>query len=288
MTTEALSDTELALRAEDVTRIRLSTALEAGRISAAAQADQDDFAAGRIDEAELLRRFRERYGITDDLAAERPVRPATGYCWEADPAHPWWPGYLDTKWWHLGAAESVLRNCVGAATAEELQEREGDAAAIRALTLRLHGIPATFDLAGLAAIHAHLFGDVYPWAGHVRTNNAAQGPPFARPAQITNLMGQVASHLAATDLAALSDDQVADNLARVYHIINVCRPFYAGCGRAQREFVTALARTNGRVIDWRRVGRTQHDFASLRARKDRDLAPLIAMFTEAIATIIVA
>lgn len=278
MTAQQLDEDERTRRLEDVDRLRHSTMLEGGVISAAAEADQDAFAAGELDEAELLSRFRRRYGLAEPSQDERIEPPVARQSWETSGDHPWWPGYLDTKWWRLGLGESVLRNTVAATTADELRVREGDAAAVRGLTLRLHEVPASYDLTGLTAIHRHLFQDVYPWAGRIRTTNAAQGPPFATPTQIENLMGQVAAHIAGTDLAGLGDEDYADNLARVYHIINVCRPFHAGSGRAQREFVTALAHDTGRTLDWAGVDRNRHDFASLRARRDRDLAPLIGMF----------
>lgn len=64
---------------------------------------------------------------------------------------------------------------------------------------------------------------------------------------------------------------------------HVSRPFHAGNGFAQREFVSALARSSGPALDWRRVSRPVHDFASLRARRDRDLGPLTALFGELLA-----
>ena len=82
--------------------------------------------------------------------------------WESGDEHARWDGYLL-------ADGRTLRNRVGATTPQMLRDREDRRVEARALTLREHGLPATYDLAGLRAIHRHLFHDVYDWAGDVRT-----------------------------------------------------------------------------------------------------------------------
>ncbi len=44
--------------------------------------------------------------------------------------------------------------------------------------LALHPIAGNFDLAHLQAIHKHLFGDVYEWAGELRTVDIAKGHSY--------------------------------------------------------------------------------------------------------------
>ena len=58
-----VSAEEQLLRAEDVRRIRHSTEMEGGFIPLEAQADQDAFVRGEIDEEEMLRRARARFGL---------------------------------------------------------------------------------------------------------------------------------------------------------------------------------------------------------------------------------
>ena len=63
-TSKALvSAEEQLLRAEDVRRIRHSTEMEGGFIPIEAQAYQDAFVRGEIDEEEMVRRARERFGL---------------------------------------------------------------------------------------------------------------------------------------------------------------------------------------------------------------------------------
>ena len=58
-----ISTKEALLRGEDVRRIRHSTEMEGGFIPLEAQADQDAFVRGEIDEDEMLRRARARFGL---------------------------------------------------------------------------------------------------------------------------------------------------------------------------------------------------------------------------------
>jgi len=105
-----------------------------------------------------------------------------------------------------------------------------------------HGIPATYDLDGLRAIHGHLFQDVYEWAGQVRAVDIAKGEPFLPPEAIGQAMQVVAEAIAATDkLRTVPEPEYAASLARLHHVTNVADPFREGNGRTQREFITALA-----------------------------------------------
>lgn len=59
----AISEQERAQRATDVARIRHSTEMEGGRIPDETLADLTEFVAGDVDEAELIRRTRARFGL---------------------------------------------------------------------------------------------------------------------------------------------------------------------------------------------------------------------------------
>lgn len=59
----AIDAEETARRFDDARRIRHSTEMEGGRTPDPARRDQDAYARGEIDEAEMVRRFRELYDI---------------------------------------------------------------------------------------------------------------------------------------------------------------------------------------------------------------------------------
>ncbi len=158
--------------------------------------------------------------------------------WESGDEHARWDGYLL-------ADGRTLRNRVRATTPEMLREREDRRVEARALTLREHGLPATYDLAGLRAIHRHLFQDVYDWAGDVRTVSIRKSRDgwFAPLDRIDDAMDAVATYLRDTDnLRTLDPSAVPGALASVYDVVNQTHPFREGNGRVQREFITALAR----------------------------------------------
>ena len=72
----------------------------------------------------------------------------------------------------------TLKNKLGIHNAVELSRQEERLSKQRALELFDEGLLDTFEIgtfAGLQAIHAHLFCDVYDFAGDVRTGNIAKG-----------------------------------------------------------------------------------------------------------------
>ena len=70
--------------------------------------------------------------------------------------------YLDPFW-------QILRNKVHARTASELAAAETQLVWARSLELTERPIGGRYDLTHLRALHRHLFQDVYPFAGDLRT-----------------------------------------------------------------------------------------------------------------------
>lgn len=63
----------------------------------------------------------------------------------------------------------TLRNLLGAKSADKLKELEAQIVFANELELHEIGLFRTNDLAELQAIHKQLFGNVYDWAGQIRT-----------------------------------------------------------------------------------------------------------------------
>lgn len=194
--------------------------------------------------------------------------------------HPWQTGDERERWHgYLMPDGRTLRNLVGARTPAELRYIEDALVEARALGLREHALPATYDLDGLRSIHRHLFQDIYAWAGDVRTVEIRKGDAFfARVDRIEPAMRDVADFLAATDhLRDVAPADVPGTLADVYAVVNQAHPFREGNGRTQREYLTALARESGHHIDWLAVSGEQNDYASHAARTG-DRAPMRELF----------
>lgn len=93
--------------------------------------------------------------------------------------HPWDTGDIERNWQgYFVPGTSLLRNRVGARTADELRDAENDLVETRLIELRedpnLVG-QRSYDLDYLQRIHQHLFQDVYEWAGDLRTVGIEKG-----------------------------------------------------------------------------------------------------------------
>ena len=200
--------------------------------------------------------------------------------WQVGTEQERWDGYLDPAHFDPAVGQHVMRNLVAATTYDELRHREDSFVGVRGATLRAHGIPTSYDLDGLREIHRHLFQDVYPWAGEVRTVDLAKGIPFAPPDRVEQIVDQVAQALRDTDLLrTVPEEQYAGALGSIYSVLNVAHPFREGNGRTQREFITALARESGHAVDWSQITGHVNDVVSHAARQGNH-APMTAMFEQ--------
>lgn len=156
---------------------------------------------------------------------------------------------------YLDPASGVLTNRLCITDANTLEQTEAALVATRSYELSRVPLQGQFDLAHLQAIHRYLFGDLYEWAGQLRTIDISKGNNrfahhpyiagaaatiFKQPAEEKNLSG--------LDPAAFSS-RAAHYLAE----LNTLHPFREGNGRAQREFTSHLAHANGYYIAWEHV-----------------------------------
>lgn len=79
---------------------------------------------------------------------------------------------------YLDPETGVLRNRLGITDESELEKAEASFVAWRSYELSQKPIAGRFDLAHLQAIHRHLFGDVYDWAGEIRTIDLSKGNSY--------------------------------------------------------------------------------------------------------------
>ena len=168
---------------------------------------------------------------------------------------------------YLDKDTGVLRNLLGISDQAELDNAESSLSFLRASQLLELPVEGEFDLAHLQAIHKRLFGDVYDWAGQVRQVEIQRGDTvFARQLAIEGAARQLFGHLALEQhLSGLDDDRFGERAGYFLGEINVLHPFRDGNGRAQREFISQLARSTGRRIDWTGVSQAQMTRASIAA-----------------------
>jgi len=104
--------------------------------------------------------------------------------------------------------------------------------------------------AGLAFIHAYLFGDIYPFAGKLRDVNIAKGGFRFAP-----LMYLEASlkHIDAMPHADF------DAIIEKYVEMNIAHPFREGNGRAARIWLDVMLKKGiSQVMDWNRVDKEEY------------------------------
>lgn len=174
----------------------------------------------------------------------------------------------------------VLRNTYGIRDAAELSRRENDAVTVRLLQLRLDPLAGNYDLEHLRAFHRHIFGDVYPWAGEIRTIAIAKTDLFALPQHIEPFLAGVLDKLSAEQyLRGLDRVHIVDRLTHYLAEINAAHPFREGNGRTQRAFIGQLANQAGYRIAWERAEPACNIDASIAAMRG-DNAPLRTMLGE--------
>ena len=168
---------------------------------------------------------------------------------------------------YLDPATGLLRNQVGASTRADLDAAEGALTFARAVELVDAPAPATGDLAEFRAIHRHLFQDVYPWAGELRTvdlrKNVAGAEFFLPVSMIDRSAGFAADELRQDRmLRGLDRERFVDRLSYHYDQWNYIHPFREGNGRTQRLFWNRVAADAGWNLDWRSVQGAVNDAAS--------------------------
>lgn len=122
--------------------------------------------------------------------------------------------------------------------------------------------------AGLAFIHAYLFGDIYEFAGKIREVNIAKGDFRFAP-----LMYLEASlkHIDAMP------QSIFDEIIEKYVEMNVAHPFREGNGRATRIWLDLILKAEiKQVVDWNLVDKDEYLSAMQRSPiKDIEIKMLI-------------
>ena len=143
---------------------------------------------------------------------------------------------------------TVLINLLGTPDQVKLDAFEAEMTADRAT----EPLPAgRFSYQHYCAIHRHLFQDVYPWAGKIRTVRIAkEGSAFCYPEHIDREMRQLFAELAKQRrLRGLDARTFAKKAAHLLAELNAIHPFREGNGRTQLSFLVALAEHAGHPMD---------------------------------------
>lgn len=154
----------------------------------------------------------------------------------------------------------ILENKLGINDPAELAREEERITKIRALELFETGICDTFEIGtfkGLSEIHKYLFGDVYPFAGKIRTVNISKGNFRFAPVMYLEASLQNIDKM---------PQNTFDEIVEKYVEMNVAHPFREGNGRATRIWLDLMLKNSlKRVVDWASVDKEDYLLAMERS-----------------------
>lgn len=163
------------------------------------------------------------------------------------------------------------QNKLGLTDEAALARAEEKISKTKALALYDTGLLDTFPVGtfeGLAKIHGYLFGDVYEFAGQMRTVNIAKGNFRFAPVMYLR---------AALDSIDAMPQSTFDEIIEKYVEMNVAHPFREGNGRSTRIWLDAILKKElHQVIDWSKVDKEDYLLAMERSPiKDLEIKALL-------------
>lgn len=178
----------------------------------------------------------------------------------------------------------VLRNNLGITDQQLLTSAEADITRARLVQLIERPLAGAYDLSHLRAFHAVIFGDVYSWAGELRTVDIAKRTPFCPAVNIASYADEVFGRLRSSDfLRSLPRSRFITGLADLYGDLNALHPFREGNGRSRRAFIAQLASDAGYHVSWAQLDAARNEEASIKSFLG-DNTPLERLLDELITT----
>ncbi len=154
----------------------------------------------------------------------------------------------------------MLKNKLGIDNSAELAREEERISKKRAMELFERGMLDGYEAGKfktLQAIHSYLFGDIYDFAGKIRTVNLAKGNFRFAPLMYLETALQNIDKMPQSDF---------DEIVEKYVEINIAHPFREGNGRSTRIWLDHMLKCEiGRVVDWSKVDKEDYLLAMERS-----------------------
>lgn len=165
----------------------------------------------------------------------------------------------------------ALQNKLGITDSAELARQEERITKQKAVAFFDNGLGDMVSVgtfAGLAAIHKQLFGEVYDFAGQMRTVNIAKGGFRFAPVMYLD---------AALKSIEKMPQTTFEEIIEKYVEMNVAHPFREGNGRATRIWLDCILKKElGMVVDWSKVDKEDYLLAMERSPiKDTEIKMLL-------------
>ncbi len=149
---------------------------------------------------------------------------------------------------------NVLKNKMGITRETDLFDAERQITSLQILRLKNQPIVGRFDFKHLKDIHKQLFGNIYDWAGKVRTVDISKGELFCLSQNIDMYANEIFAKLKAEKyLSETPEDEIVGRLSYFFGEINALHPFREGNGRTQRVFTEYLAAVAGYHLDFSKI-----------------------------------
>lgn len=154
----------------------------------------------------------------------------------------------------------MLENRLGITDSAELAREEERISKKKAAELFDNGVLDTLPagkFSTLQAVHRYLFGDIYDFAGEIRTVNIAKGGFRFAPLMYLQVALENIDKMPQSDF---------DEIVEKYVEMNIAHPFREGNGRSGRIWLDHMLRCEtGRVVDWSRVDKEDYLLAMERS-----------------------
>lgn len=145
----------------------------------------------------------------------------------------------------------TLKNKLDIRDEKKLKKYETDMVAFKLSTIKDANIKRTYDAKHIRAIHKHLFGDVYDFAGEYRRENITkENFRFSEYQYIPDNIDEILRKVDVQKLKVMSFDKLIVFISQIMTDLNVLHPFREGNGRATREFIRELLEELGYEINW--------------------------------------
>ena len=154
----------------------------------------------------------------------------------------------------------VLKNKLGIDNSAELAREEERISKKRAIELFEQGMLDGYEAGKfktLQVIRSYLFGDIYDFAGKIRTVNLAKGNFRFAPLMYLEAALQNIDKMPQSDF---------DEIIEKYVEMNIAHPFREGNGRSTRIWLDHMLKCEiGRVVDWSKVDKEDYLLAMERS-----------------------
>jgi cell filamentation protein len=168
----------------------------------------------------------------------------------------------------------VLRNKLGITDPEELAREEYLLTHERLAEFEQCPSTRAFDLNDLCLVHRYLFGDVYDWAGNLRTTligkheyeSGGRLTRFTDPEDLITRGDAIFSELRLPEeFLRESPEAFVEHITQKYNEANILHPFREGNGRALRAFFSAYAEKAGHSLQFLHISKERWVRASIEA-----------------------